>query len=361
MIDSPQAHPSSGRASFGSDNHAGAHNSVLAKIAESNAGHLPSYGSDPWTSLADERIRAMSGAQGGIYFVFNGTAANVLGLSLLLRPFEAVICAESAHLNVDECAAPERVLGSKLLPVPAPDGKLTPELVASRLDGRGDEHRAQPRVVAVTQSTELGTCYTLAELQALSDFCRGHDLRLFLDGARLANAVAHLGCELADLAACVDVLSFGGTKNGAVGAEAVIVMDPGLAAAAPFQRKQQMQLASKMRFLAAQFLALLDGDLWLSSARHANKMAARLAAGVRGLPAVQVHQPVEANAVFAALDPAHIRVLQQDWQFHVWDPRTSVVRWMTAFDTAESDVDLFVAAIRAVTEGAGQFRPHPDL
>ncbi len=352
MTDTQQAPPGSARASFGSDNHAGAHASVLAKIAAANGGHLPAYGSDPWTSRADERIRALSGAQGGIYFVFNGTAANVLGLSLLLRPFEAVICAECAHLNVDECGAPERVLGSKLLPVPAPDGKLTPELVASRLDGSGDEHRAQPRVVAITQSTELGTCYTLGELRALSEFCRGHGLRLFLDGARLANAVAHLGCELADLAACVDVLGFGGSKNGALGAEAVIVMDSGLAAAAPFQRKQQMQLASKMRFLSAQFLALLDDDLWLDSARHANRMAARLAAGVRGLPGVRLSHPVQANAVFAALDPAHIRALQQDWVFHVWEPREHVVRWMTAFDTTESDVDLFIAAIRAVTEGA---------
>jgi threonine aldolase len=360
MTDTTQARPRSARASFGSDNHAGAHASVLEKIAEVSGGHLPSYGSDPWTSLAEKRIRAMSGASGGIYFVFNGTAANVLGLSLLLdRPFEAVICAESAHLNVDECGAPERVLGSKLLPVPTPDGKLTPELVASRLDGRGDEHRAQARVVAITQVTELGTCYSLGELQALSEFCRFHSLRLFLDGARLANAVAHLGCELADIAACVDVLSFGGTKNGAVGAEAVIVMDPALAAAAPFQRKQQMQLASKMRFLAAQFLALLDDGLWLSSARHANSMAARLATGIGGLPGVRLRHPVQSNAVFATLDPAHIRLLQQDWQFHVWDPRSHVVRWMTAFDTTESDVDLFAAAVRAVADGAGQVQQVP--
>jgi threonine aldolase len=360
MTDTLQAHPGSARTSFGSDNHAGAHPSVLAKITAANSGHLPAYGSDPWTSLAEEQIRALSGARGGVYFVFNGTAANVLALSLLLRPFEAVICAESAHLNTDECGAPERVLGSKLLTVPAPDGKLTPELVASRLGGRGDEHRAQPRVVAIAQSTELGTCYTIGELRALSEFCRGHGLRLFLDGARLTNAIAQLGCELADVAACVDVLSFGGTKNGAVGAEAVIVMDPALAAAAPFQRKQQMQLASKMRFLAAQFLALLEDDLWLRSARHANDMAARLAAGVRGLPGVRLCYPVQANAVFAALDPAHIRVLQRDWEFHVWDPQTDVVRWMTAFDTTESDVDLFVAAIRTVTEGTGPAQPGRD-
>ncbi|MEP7024687.1 MAG: beta-eliminating lyase-related protein, partial [Actinomycetota bacterium] len=210
-------------------------------------------------------------------------------------------------------------------------------------------HRAQPRVVAITQATELGTCYTLGELRALSEFCRGRDLRLYLDGARLSNAAAHLGCSLADFAAQVDVLSFGGTKNGAVAAEAVIVMDQEAGTAAPFERKQQMQLASKMRFLAAQFLALLDGDLWLRNAHQANRMAARLATGIDGLPGVSLCHPVQANAVFATLDPACAKELQRDWDFHVWDPQTGLVRWMTAFDTTEADVDSFIAAVRAVT------------
>jgi threonine aldolase len=335
-------------ASFGSDNHAGAHDAVLRMIGEANAGHLPAYGGDPWTARATGQLRELFGARGGIFFVFNGTAANILGLSLLIRPFEAVICAESSHLNTDECGAAERVLGSKLLQVPAADGKLTPDLVASRLGGRGDEHHVQPRAVAIAQVTELGTCYTIRELRELSEFCRASDLRLYLDGARLANAAAHLDCPLADIAACADVLSFGGTKNGALGGEAVIVMNEGLGSDAPFQRKQQMQLASKMRFPAAQFVALLEDELWRRNARHANAMAARLADGVRDLPGVRLCHPVDANAVFAALDPGHIRSLQRDWNFHLWDPGENVVRWMTAFDTTEADVDAFAAAIRAV-------------
>jgi len=337
--------------SFGSDNHAGVHDAVLRKVGEANAGRVPAYGGDEWTARATARLREEFGARGGVYFVFNGTAANILGLSLLVRPFEAIICAESSHLNVDECGAPERVLGSKLLQVPAPDGKLTPDLVESRLAGRGDEHRVQPRAVAIAQVTELGTCYTLAELADLAGFCRSHDLRLYLDGARLANAAARLGCQLADIAVHADVLSFGGTKNGAVGAEAVIVMSAGLAAMVPFQRKQQMQLASKMRYLAAQFLALLEDELWRRSACHANAMAAHLAEGVSGLPGVQLRHPVDSNAVFAALDAEHIRALQSDWDFLVWDSAENLVRWMTAFDTTEAEVDAFTAAVRAVTAG----------
>jgi threonine aldolase len=334
------------RKSFGSDNHAGAHDAVVRALTRANAGDVPGYGADPWTGRAASALRATFGAQGDVYFVFTGTAANVLGLSLLLRPYEGVICAESAHVNVDECGAPERILGSKLLTVPAPDGKLTPELIGRRLGDRGDEHRAQPRVVTISQVTELGTCYSLEELEALGEFCRSEGLRLYIDGARLANAAAYLGCALADLAAWADVLSFGGTKNGAVGTEAVVVMAAELAADAPFLRKQQGQLASKMRFLAAQFEALLDGQLWHHNASQANAMALRLAAGVADVPGVRLWQPVESNAVFALLDPRHIERLQQDWDFYVWDPSAHVVRWMTAFNTTEADVDAFVADIK---------------
>jgi threonine aldolase len=334
------------RKSFGSDNHAGAHDAVVRALARANTADVPSYGADPWTGRATATLSAAFGALGGAYLVVTGTAANVLGLSLLLRPFEGVICAESAHVNVDECGAPERILGSKLLTVPTTDGKLTPELIGTRLAGRGDEHRVQPRAVTISQVTELGTCYSLAELKSLGEFCRAEGLRLYLDGARLANAAAHLGCSLADLAGCADVLSFGGTKNGAVGAEAVVVMAEELAADVPFLRKQQGQLVSKMRYLAAQFEALLDGDLWLHNARQANAMARRLAEGVTGVPGVTLWQPVESNAVFAALDPAHIARLHQDWHFYVWDASAHVVRWMTAFDTTEADVDAFVADIR---------------
>jgi|SRR5450756_405573 len=340
------------RRSFGSDNHAGTHPAVMRAIVEANTGDAIAYGDDPWTARALDELRRLSGTEGDVYLVLNGSGANILGLGLLLDRHESVICADSAHINTDECGAAERILGTKLLTVPAPDGKLTPALIASRLSGRGDEHRAQPRVVAITQTTELGTCYSLAELGAIREFCTANRLRLYLDGARLANAAAHLGCSLAELASQADVLSFGGTKNGAMGAEAVIVMRPGDTVNAPFLRKQQMQLSSKMRFLAAQFSALLADDLWLRNAAHANAMAARLAAGLADLPGVDVVHPVESDVVFARLAPDQVAELQRDWTFYVWDEATSVVRWMTAFDTSESEVDAFLADISAVTRAA---------
>ena len=320
----------------------------MRAIVEANAGDAVAYGADPWTARAVGELRRLAGGDGEVYLVLNGSGANVLGLGLLLARHEAVICAESAHINTDECGAPERILGTKLLTVPAPDGKLTPELIASRLAGRGDEHFAQPGVVAITQSTEVGTCYSLAELRKIREFCADSGLRVFMDGARLANAAAYLGCTLAELAEHADVLSFGGTKNGAMGVEAVIVMRSGDAANAAYLRKQQMQLSSKMRFLAAQFIGLLDDDLWLQNARHANAMASRLASGLTDLPGVDVVYPVESDAVFARLARQHVAELQREWTFHVWDETTSVVRWMTAFDTQERDVDDFLAAIAAV-------------
>ena len=339
------------RKSFGSDNHAGTHPAVMRAIVEANTGDAVAYGADPWTERAVGDIRRLSGAQGEVYLVLNGSGANVLGLGLLLGRHEAVICAESAHINTDECGSAERILGTKLLTVPAPDGKLMPELIASRLAGRGDEHFAQPGVVAVTQSTEFGTCYSLDELRAIKDFCAANGLRVFLDGARLANAAAYLGCTLADLAANADVLSFGGTKNGAMGVEAVIVMRPADGLNAPYLRKQHMQLSSKMRFLAAQFNALLADDLWLANAAHANAMAARLASGLASIPGVDLAYPVQSDVVFARLDSGRIAELQRDWTFHVWDESTSIVRWMTAYDTQESDVDAFLSDI-AATSGA---------
>jgi threonine aldolase len=336
------------RKSFGSDNHAGTHPAVLRSIVEANAGDTVAYGADPWTERATSELKAAFGAEGGVYLVLNGSGANVLGLGLLLGRHEAVICAESAHINTDECGASERILGTKLLTIPAPDGKITPELIATRLAGRGDEHFAQPAVVAITQSTEVGTCYSLAELRKIREFCTANGLRVYMDGARLANAAAYLGCTLAELAEHADVLSFGGTKNGAMGAEAVIVMHPDDTTAAPYLRKQHMQLSSKMRYLAAQFIALLDGDLWQRNAAHANTMASRLAAGLAKIPAVEVAYPVESDAVFARLDPRYIAELRRRWMFHVWDEGASIVRWMTAFDTQESDVDSFLADIATV-------------
>jgi threonine aldolase len=337
------------RKSFGSDNHAGTHPDVMRAIVEANTGDAVAYGADRWTERAVGELKKLTGAQGDVYLVLNGSGANVLGLGLLLGRHEAVICAETAHINTDECGGAERILGTKLLTVPAPGGKLTPDLIARRLSGRGDEHFAQPGVVAVTQSTELGTCYSLDELHSIKEFCAANQLRVYLDGARLANAAAHLGCSVEALTSCADVLSFGGTKNGAMGVEAVVVMRQADGVNARYLRKQHMQLSSKMRFLAAQFNALLTDDLWLRNAVHANAMALRLAAGLAGIPGVEVIHPVEADAVFARLDPEHVASLQRDWTFYVWDETTSTVRWMTAFDTEESDVDAFLADIAAVT------------
>ncbi len=315
-------------------------------MADANAGDAKPYGADDWTARTTSDLQAAFGAAGAFY-VFNGTAANVLGVSLLLRPFEAVICAASSHLNVDECGAAERVLGNKLLAVETPDGKLTPELIVPHLGSRGNEHQVQPRVVEIAQVTELGTCYSLDELAALRELCRREGLYLYMDGARLANAAAYLGCELADLAVHADVLSFGGTKNGAVAAEAVIVMREELLTHVPFLRKQQMQLGSKMRFIAAQFSALLEDKLWLRSAQHANAMASRLAAGVVGVPGITISYPVQSNAVFAALGPERIEALGEEWTFYTWNESESIVRWMTSFDTSPEDVDAFVAAVVA--------------
>jgi threonine aldolase len=348
---SASANPSTTRKSFGSDNHARVHPAIMEAIANANAGDAVAYGADPWTEQATAELKRLADASGDVFLVLNGGGANVLGLGLLLGRHEAVICADSAHINTDECGAAERILGTKLLTVAAPDGKLTPELIESRLVGRGDEHFAQPSVVCVTQTTEYGTCYTLQELADIHAFCSANGLRVYLDGARLANAVAHLDCTLADLARHVDVFSFGGTKNGAMGVEALVVMLDTWTPGAPYLRKQHMQLISKMRFLGAQLGALLSEDLWIRNAAHANAMASRLANGLASIPGVELVYPVQSDAVFARLDSGHIAALQKDWTFYVWDEQASVVRWMTAFDTRESDVDEFLAAI-AATAGA---------
>lgn len=335
--------------SFGSDNHAGVHPAVMAAITAANEGDVAAYGDDDVTRTAVAQLCEATGAHSA-HLVFTGTAANILGLSLMLRPFEAVICAESSHLNVDECGAAERILGCKLLPVPTPDGKLTPSLIASKLTGRGDEHRVQPRVIQFAQATELGTCYSLDEMRELRAFGQEHGLLTLIDGARIANAAAHLDCSLADIAVCADVLSFGGTKNGALGVEAVLVMTDRFADGAQYHRKQQMQLSSKMRFLGAQVTALLADGLWLTNGAHANAMAARLASALTGLPGIRLAYPVQTNGVFTEVDRETALQLEKEFNIHVWsegDDGSCVLRWMTAFDTSAADVDRLAAAVEA--------------
>src|SRR5581483_825435 len=293
----------------------------------------------------EARVASAFGENASAFFVFNGTGANVLSLRSACRRFEAVICAETAHLNVDECGAPEVIAGLKLLTVPGIDGKLTPELVESRIARVGDEHAVQPHLVSISQCTELGTLYTIDELRAFAELAHSHDMLLHVDGARLSNAAAALGVSLGQVAAGADVISFGGTKNGLLGAEAVVLLNPALAQDFLYVRKQSMQLASKMRFLAAQFDALLSDELWLRSAGHANTMAARLADAVSDVPGVQITRPVQANAVFAILPPGAIPALQREYPFYVWDEPAGEVRWMCSWDTTEEDVEGFATAV----------------
>ncbi len=333
---------------FASDNYAGIHPEVLAAIAAANDGtHARAYGADPWTARAQELFQEHFGATARGYLMFNGTGANVTAMRACCRPWEGVICADTAHVHVDEGGAPERMGGLKLLTTPTVDGKLTPDDIARKTIRVGDEHAVQARVVTVTQSTELGTLYTVDELRALADAAHARDLLLHVDGARLANAAAALGTDFRAFTtdAGVDVVTFGATKNGALGAEAVVFLTPGLDDGFLYLRKQSMQLASKGRFFAAQIVALLEGDLWHRTATHANAMAARLAAGVTGIDGVTVTQAVQANAVFAILPPGVPDVLTEQYPFYVWDETTGEVRWMCSWDTTEDEVDGFVAAI----------------
>jgi threonine aldolase len=336
---------------FASDNHAGAHPEVLAAVAAANDGHAGSYGADRWTARTEELFRNHFGPDARSFCVFNGTAANVLAISALTRPHEAVICPATAHLNLDECGAPERFAGVKLLTVETEHGRLRPADLERWEDRRGDQHHVQPRVVSISQASELGTVYPLEEVRALATAAHERGMLLHVDGARIANAAAALGASLADLTtvAGVDVLSFGGTKNGCLGAEAVVFPRGELAAGFEFVRKQGMQLASKMRFVAAQFEGLLEDDLWLRSARQANAMAVRLAALAGDIDGVEVTHPVEANAVFASLPRETIdRLLAElpgEPPFYVWDEAADEVRWMCSWDTTPEDVDALAAAL----------------
>ena len=338
---------------FASDNHAGVHPDVMAAIAEVNEGHAASYGGDGCTARVEELFRRHFGPDARALLVFNGSGANVACLDAVLRPHEAVICTETAHLNVDECGAPERIAGAKLLTVATEHGKLTPDDLGRWESRRGDEHSAQARVVSISQATELGTVYTQSEVIALAERAHAMDLLLHVDGARLANAAASLDASLSSLTteAGVDLVSFGGTKNGLMFGEAMVILRPGLAEHAKFVRKQLLQLNSKMRFCAAQFEALLSENLWLFNARNANAMAARLRDAVEPIDGVEVVHPVEANAVFARLDREAIdRLLagsDAHHPFYVWDETEGVVRWMCSWDTTEEDVDAFSKSVAA--------------
>ncbi|HJT70220.1 MAG TPA: low specificity L-threonine aldolase [Terriglobales bacterium] len=347
------------RRSFASDNNAGVHPAVLQALAEANEGHVVGYGDDAYTHRAEQLFKKHFGTDIEVFFVFNGTAANCLSLKAATQSFHAVICAEAAHIYVDECGAPEKFTGCKLIPVRTDKGKLTVESVRAAYHGIGDEHHVQPKVISITQSTEVGTVYRPAEIRSLAQFAHEHAMFLHVDGARIANAAAslELGLREATRDLGVDVLSFGATKNGAMGAEAVVFFDPKLAANFKFYRKQGMQLASKMRFIAAQFQALLSNDLWLQNARHSNRMAQLLKREVSKIPQIKIIYDVDANGVFAQIPQEAIRKLQERYFFYVWNEADSVVRWMCSWDTTESDIHEFAEFLREIISSKSRRRP----
>ena len=339
---------------FASDNYAGVHPEVLTALADANGGHQISYGEDLYTERLHDVMRSEFGDRAEVFPVFNGTGANVVALTGLLPRWGAVVATSTAHIHTDEGGAPEKMTGLKLYTVPTPDGKLTPELIATEAWGWGDEHRAQPLVVSITQTTELGTLYTPAEIKAIADWAHANDMALHLDGARIWNAAAALGVPFRAFTADagVDILSFGGTKNGLLGAEAIVVIDPDRVDGMVFLRKTSMQLASKMRFMSAQLLSLFEGGLGMRSAGQANAMAARLRSALEAgiadgsISGLSFSQPTQANAVFAILANDAADRIRERVRFYDWDRALGQVRWMCAFDTTEDDVDNFVSVIR---------------
>jgi len=333
--------------SFASDNNAGVHPNILSAINSVNQGHVISYGDDIFTQSAVKKFEEHFGKDVEVYFVFNGTAANVLGLSAMVEPFNSVICSEVAHIDKDECCAPERFIGCKLVTIPTKDGKIRVEQIEEHIDSLGNQHRAQPKVISITQATELGTVYKPEEIKVIADFAHKNQLFLHMDGARLSNAAASLNVKLRQITADVgvDVLSFGGTKNGMMFGEAVIFFKRKLPENFKYIRKQGMQLASKMRFISAQFEALLSNNLWLKNAKHANEMARLLARKIEEVPDTKITQEVEANAVFAIVPPKYVSLLREKYLFYVWNREKSEVRWMASFDTTKEDVKKFVNVI----------------
>jgi threonine aldolase len=337
---------------FASDNNAGIHPEILESITRANAGHVHGYGDDPYTSRATAQFKKHFGDDAEIFLMFNGTGANVAALSAMVKPWSAIICAQSAHINMDESSAPERFIGCRLTDVPTPDGKLTVDLIRQNLRGIGDVHHVQAAVIAITQPTEFGTLYSLSEIKAITAFAHDHGMMVFLDGARISNAAASLELPFAAFTreAGIDAMSFGGTKIGLMLGEAVVLFKPELAQDFGFIRKQAMQLSSKMRFLACQFETLLEDDLWLRNAKQANAMAQRLARALEGIPEVQITQKVQANAVFATMARDVIEALRETYFFYDWNETINEVRLMASFDTTQADVEGLVSRLKSILE-----------
>jgi len=338
--------------SFASDNNAPVHKAVFRAMMEANQGDAIGYGDDIHTLEAEQKIKELFGKDVRVYFMLTGTGANVAALSHITRPYHAIICSDKAHLENDECGAPEKMTGCKLHQVPSVDGKIRVEQLQPFLKSKGFQHHSQPKVISITQATEMGTVYHPEEVRAIARFAHEHDLYVHMDGARIANAAASLDASLVEMTrfSGIDVLSFGATKNGAMAAEAVVFFNRELAKDFEYSRKQSMQLMSKMRYVSSQFYAMHSGNLWLENAKHANAMAHMLAEKIKDIPSVKITQKVETNAVFAIIPPEAIEKLQRRYFFYTWDAAKSEVRWMTSYDTTEKDIEQFVTAIREAVE-----------
>jgi len=333
---------------FASDNNAGVHPEILKELENINSGHVVGYGSDIYTDQAKLLLKEHLGPDAEVYFVFTGTAANVLGISSITRSWNSVITAETAHLEQDECGAPEKFTGCKVLTVETPDGKVTVDLIKKHMHGFNFEHHAQPKVISVTQSTEMGTVYSLQEIKAIADFAHSTGLLLHMDGARLANAAVSLGLPFKAFTtdAGVDVLSFGGTKNGMMMGEAVCFLKPGLYDDFKYIRRQGMQLASKMRFISGQYIAYFRNDLWMKCAFHANSMAQMLAEKLNSVQGVKITQAVQSNGVFVVIPHKIAEKVRQQYFFYPWNENTSEYRLMTSWDTTEEDINDLIYLIK---------------
>ncbi len=335
---------------FASDNYSGVHPEIMEALQKANAKHAGSYGNDDYTARAVNKFKEIFGSDVDVFFVYNGTAANVLGLTTITQSFNSIICAEGAHINVDESTAPEKFLGCKLVTIASPDGKITAQQVKDKVQRIGDQHHPQARVISISQASEYGTVYSVEELKALSEVARTNDMYFHMDGSRLANAAVTLSRSFREFTrdAGVDVLSFGGTKNGLMFGEAIVFFNAGLAKNFMYQRKQGMQLASKMRFISAQFEALLTNDLWKRNASHTNSLAKKLSNELSKVEGIRVTQKVEANGVFAIF-PAHIiEPLQKEYPFYVWVEKTNEVRLMCSWDSTEEEIKGFVEKVKSL-------------
>ncbi|MBN2805999.1 MAG: low specificity L-threonine aldolase [Prolixibacteraceae bacterium] len=337
---------------FASDNNSGVHPNILKALSEVNQGHVVGYGGDSYTQKATDKFREIFGEACDVYFVFNGTGANVLAINTLSHSFHAVLAPHTAHIVTDECGAPEKLTGCKLIPISTSNGKITPEMLSKHLHGFGFEHHSQPHLVSISQVTELGTVYTRDEIKTLCELAHQHNMYVHMDGARIANAAVSLDLPFREFTvdAGIDVLSFGGTKNGMMMGEAVIFFNPDLSEHAKYFRKQSAQLFSKMRYVSAQFLAYFDNDLWKKTANHANMMAKILEMEVRKL-GVEITQEVQANGVFAIIPDAVRDELQKHYFFYPWDVNRHEVRWMTSFDTEETDIHNFCSKLKELLNG----------